>query len=266
MFWGALAISPARSSLGDIVSRMRGIAWPYLLWGLISLRSCRSSIDSCWLLPRTTEHQSLEAVTGQASWFLWTLFVIEVLILPSRGHPLPCCSQAPVALCYLGQICAFGLWTRSSKRAVLFDGMHCAAANSEVQPASRPQSVVFILVGILLFAMLALMMSMSVDQSELLYLFGGVVGSTATVACTLAIRSAWLKRILQSLGLASLAIFLLHPIFRALELLVRFAKLDPRMHFSYLLGCRPLADLANCFEARPCWLFRLPPRRKVSLA
>jgi hypothetical protein len=114
-------------------------------------------------------------------------------------------------------------------------------------------------------------MMSALGQSELLYLFGGIVGSAATIACTLAIRVRPIPRVLGSLGMGSLAIFLLHPYFQgaARELLVTFAKFDPRFSFPFivlaaLVGPWITWQLASKFGL--AWLFRLPPPHKAKLA
>ena len=212
----------------------------------------------------------MEAVDRPASWFLWTLFVIEVLSSYRAGTPCLAAFRQLVDLCHLGKICPVGLWHTVVRNAPFFL-MGCIASHQlrNLQPAfTMGQSVVFIVVGILLFAMLALMMSMSVDQSELLYLLDGVVGSTATVACTLAIRGAWLKADSAVTRLGFAGDLSSSPLFsgrKIRELLVRFAKLDPRCAFPFIILAHwsALCSLGKLFEARPLLALSVAAAPKV---
>jgi fucose 4-O-acetylase-like acetyltransferase len=272
---GILGVESMRTRpLATLDSRIRGIAWPYVLWGLIGMAIL--PLISRFMLSAPSDGVSeglWKLLTGQASWFLWTLFVMEVLlIVPVARAPLSllvACSLLIYAIST--KYAPFGIFSPVVRNAPFFlIGCIFASHIRELRSASTlRQSAGFVVTGVLLFATLALVMS-SVGQSELLYLFGGIIGSAATIACTLAIRGRLLQRTLQSVGMGSLAIFLLHPYFQGIarELLITFAKFDPRFSFAFivlaaLVGPWITWQLASKFGLG--WLFRLPPHRKAKL-
>lgn len=269
---GMLSIDSMRARPGlTAMSRVRGIAWPYFLWGFIAMA----------IVPFVAQFMSAAHVdsfaislwkllTGQTSWFLWTLFVMEILILPVARMPLPlllACSL--LALAISGQYTPFGVFTPVVINMPFFLlGCLVAKPIKAVQPSASPaRSAGLAIFGIVLFATLALFMAVTAP-SEVLYLFGGVVGSAAVMAFALAVRAEWLQRWLQSLGLASLAIFLVHPFFQGAtrELLVDLGGLNPRHAFL----CIVLASIAGPWlvwhiaeRLGAGWLFRFPSSREV---
>jgi fucose 4-O-acetylase-like acetyltransferase len=273
---GVLAIESMRARpRAAFDSRLRSIAWPYLLWGLIGMAIMPLISRFMSHAPTDDLMTSLwKLLTGQVSWFLWTLFVIEILILPVARAPLPlllACSLLAYAIS--AKYAPFGALTSVVRNAPFFlAGCICARQIKELHISmTLLQSVGAAAVGVLLFATLGLIMSVSPDQSELLYLMGGGVGSAATIACTLAIRRRPIQKVLQSFGMASLVIFLLHPYFQgaAREFLVTLAKTDPRYAFGgivlvALVGPWMTWQLASKFGFG--WMFRLPPRRRVAVA
>src|SRR6185437_9641974 len=79
-----------RAPLHAFISRCGSIAWPYLLWGTVFI-VFQAFLAPFMLFP-PTESGALASVIrlllGETSWFLWTLFVCEVLLLSAIIIPL----------------------------------------------------------------------------------------------------------------------------------------------------------------------------------
>lgn len=272
---GVVGIDSMRSRpLATIGSRVRGIAWPYLLWGLIGVLMLPLISRFMLAAPSADISSGLwRLFTGETSWFLWTLFMLEMLILPAARAPLPLLlASSFLVYAISAKYGVFGYFTMVARNAPFFVlGCLCSRSVRELRFATGwHESVGLMTLGLLLFAGLALIMS-ATGSSESLYLLGGVVGSAATIAWTLAIRSKFAQRTLQSLGLASLSIFLLHPYFQGAtrELTVTFGHMD--LYFAFpLIGLAalggPWLTWALSQKYGFTWLFRLPQYRKPTLA
>jgi len=267
---GALGISLARSDPERAFwSRVGSLAWPYVLWGIISI------VSQPLLTHYMPNHHSgdslmealLKLATGQQSWFLWTLFVCHlILLLAARvnlwlvliisivlGMVIPDSDPLGTTLHYLpfvvfGATCSGWIVTEWKILPSL------AWAGSAA-----------------LFILLALTQIISANKVPGFYILQGLIGSLGCLLIAQRLLSLPIGTIIAKIGAASLAVFLLHPYFQgaARELSFRFWGANPLVQLSVptlvaILGPVLVFQLSARYHIN--WLFRLnlPRRRPVA--
>ena len=79
-----------RSPVGALVSRTEAIAWPYLLWDCIIRTAALPFLILFMGSPPTAigwQERIWPALTGELSWFLWSLYVMQVILIPLARFP-----------------------------------------------------------------------------------------------------------------------------------------------------------------------------------
>ena len=89
---GALAIQHIRRDPFDaLIARCGSIAWPYLLWSAIFI-ALQSYLAKFMLFPPAdigAAASMWRVLLGETSWFLWTLFICQVLLTAADFVPVP---------------------------------------------------------------------------------------------------------------------------------------------------------------------------------
>lgn len=253
----------------DVMSGLRGLVWPLLLWGSAGL-----AVEP--LLHRFTSRASGAAVaigsdigglfTGQVLWFLWTLFVIKLLLLPFIRLPLIWVLAGSLAG-YVWHAWSepFGFLGPVVRYLPFFlVGAMLSGRLRALRLVASPRQAGFLLAAAVgMFALLSLGLLMLNEWPALRGLIGGMLGSAAVICLVLAIRNRIWLWILVRLGAASLAIYVLHPYFQgaAREVLVRWLPLPPLLMvavttFAAVAGPLMVWELSQRYGM--VWLFRLP--------
>jgi fucose 4-O-acetylase-like acetyltransferase len=204
-----------RGSVDAFVSLSGSIAWPYLIWGffigtallpLVNLFTSSAPSNVRWV------DRLRQALTGELSWFPWTLYLTQVVLIPLAQIPIWILFAASVVLCLYLQDSLVG--TLNS----VVDYFPFLLFGAMLQPVSDYLKVshdwkllllsfgAFILIGV------ALMLDWTAHKP--VWLLCGIIGSLASICLVQYLGEAIQQRLLASLGIATWAIFFLHPYFQ----------------------------------------------------
>lgn len=225
---GALGISGVRANPGRaMLSRVGSIAWPYFLWGIIAM-FVYPLVSQFRLNAPHDDFAFYEAfkslLLGQSSWFLWTLFVVQCIVIAAL-------QIMPIELIFgLSVVVFLALATKDLgmlSTVIRFTPFLALGAMlghkiDVIKCGSNAGSLAF---GGLLFIILFVVVFLGINEIPIFSLCCGIVGSSATLLLARSLESTWLNVLLAKCGIASLIIFLLHPYFQgAARELVLWAK------------------------------------------
>jgi fucose 4-O-acetylase-like acetyltransferase len=210
---GALAADSIRSSRSRaMLSRVGSIAWPYVLWGMLFI--CLQPIIAPFMLfpPNTSTLESLKRLLmGEASWFLWTLFLAQCILAVVINLPMLLILVASVLsslIPFMHDIGTFGLLLNYLPFLAL--GALIGQNIVDIKCSSIRLSVV---IAVLSFCSLLGLVYYHFNQAPILYLLCGVVGIVGCIMVSQSIEGT-VGVILGKIGEASLVVFLLHPFFQ----------------------------------------------------
>jgi fucose 4-O-acetylase-like acetyltransferase len=263
---GLFCIAPMRANpVNALVARTQAIAWPYLFWEflvgtavlLITATSGPPS-DIGWL------DRFVRAMTGELSWFLWTMYVMQAMLIPFARSPVRVLFAASIFLCLSLQNTDLGTFS------LVIDHLPFLLFGAMVRPfASR---FVFsdrwtpLLLSAGAFLLLWLSLSAGWTEYKIAWLLCGLAGSLATMCLVQCLGRTIERTILANIGAATLAIYLLHPYFlkAGLELAVYISAAAPLVSPLGQLVILTIIGVAGPFFAWKLaerrglsWLFRL---------
>ena len=217
---GALAINSIRADpRRAMLSRMGSIAWPYVLWGIVSILLW-PAISQFTLNPihDFNFYEGLKGglkglLLGQSSWFLWTLFLTQCVLI--------------VALEIISIQMIFGLsvivflilahkdWGTLSAllRSMPFLALG-ALVGRRIDLMKCGSTTASVTVGALLFGVLFVPVFLGMSEIPILFLCCGIIGSVASLIIAQSLDATWPNRLMAKCGAASLVVFLLHPYFQ----------------------------------------------------
>ncbi len=274
MISGFFCIEPMRiNPLNALISRTESIAWPYLFWEFLVrtvvlpfARAFMSSPppDVGWAA------KFGQALSGDLSWFLWTLYVMQVLLIPVARIPAWVLFIASVAACLLLQDAHLGPFVALIRNLpfLLFGAMlQPVLDHLRVSKAWSP-----LLLCLVAFSLMGAALMLGWTVWTPVWLLCGIVGSLASIGLVQYLGRPIADTVLANLGVASLAIYILHPYFQAIgrEFVLRIFGASP---FWQLFLTTIIAVLGPFLVWRLSqrlgmpWLFRLSlPKTKEDLS
>lgn len=213
---GAFAIGHIRRApFHAFLSRCGSIAWPYLLWGTIFI-ALQTFIAGFMLFPpQAGALYSVERLLlGETSWFLWTLFVCEVLLILAVIIPLWVLMAVSLVMSLAlpaGYPGIFGNVVHFMPYLVL--GALVGHRIREISFASPWKALCG---GLLIFAALFAATATGAGSGDAIGFLEGVSGTAALLLLAYGLNriSGRAGDILREIGEASLVVFLLHPYFQ----------------------------------------------------
>ena len=265
---GALAIDHIRRAPFDaFISRCCSIAWPYILWSAIFI-AIQSYLAKFMLFPPIdlgVAASLWRVLLGETSWFLWALFICQVLLLSAAVVPVLaifCVSILAALIADRYDMGHFGDVIHFMPYLAL--GAMIGSRIKTPLVSSRATSMV---VSMAIFVLVFIFTRLGIERNELTDLLVGFAGATAIalLAYTLAAGSGATGAVTK-IGEASLVIFLLHPYAQsaARMLITKFAGSDLAFQLIIptlvgILAPSLIWLLAERFGFG--WLFRLPVSR-----
>jgi fucose 4-O-acetylase-like acetyltransferase len=271
---GMVWIESAKANpLGSIINSIRTIAWPFVFWSLVQQLS--TPIISKFA-PNTT---SLEfnvwleyLITGKVFWFLWTLLIIQVCIAPI--------ARIPTGILFAGSLLIFALTINSDPFGTfspVFRNLPFFLAGTLLAPvllrfdySKSLSSSLKLLIGCLaLFALLFSLKFAGLNPPNLTYLIGGFIGSFGLILGVLSLNSLQIQSALQTIGAASLGIYVSHAYFQGAsrEILVRLIGLHPYLIVLLVTLAAIIGPLIIWISANKYgfgWIYRFPKFKKVN--
>jgi fucose 4-O-acetylase-like acetyltransferase len=222
---GALGINGIRADRRRaILSRVGSIAWPYVFWGIVGI--LLSPVISQFTLNPIDgfkPYQGLKSLLlGETSWFLWTLFLAQCVLISALGV---LSIQMICVLSVLGFL-VFASNDFGTVSAVIrfmpfvAFGALIVGSIEQIKCGSMTASIT---VGALLFVALFVLVFLHISEIPVLFLCCGIIGSFASLIIAQSLGTRWPNRLIANCGAASLVVFLLHPYFQgtARELILR---------------------------------------------
>lgn len=244
------------------VSRTESIAWPYLLWDFV-IRTAILPFVSAFVSHPPADvgwyDRLLDALMGQPSWFLWTLYVMQILLVPLM--------RTPITILFLCSLILFGIagsWHIGTFSAVI-DHLPFFLFGALTQPylvrLRMMNSLAALSAATFGFALLAFALLLGWTSIRPIWLLCGIVGSLASI-CLIQNCNNRINRLLSVVGMASLAIYILHPYFQraASEIELRIFGPSPYLQLAIptICGvCGPLLVWLSAERFGFRWLFRL---------
>ena len=217
---GALAINSIRADpRRAMLSRVGSIAWPYVLWGIISILLW--PLISQFTLSPMHDFNFYEGLKGglkglllgQSSWFLWTLFLTQcVLIVALEIISIQTIFGLSVIVFLFLDHQDFGTLS-ALIRFMPFLALG-AVIGRRIDLIKCGSTVVSVTVGALLFGVLFILVFVRMNEIPILLLCCGIIGSAASLIITQPLDVTWPNRLIAKCGAASLVVFLLHPYFQ----------------------------------------------------
>jgi fucose 4-O-acetylase-like acetyltransferase len=231
MISGLFCIEAMRKSpINAFISRTESIASPYIFWDFFVRTAALPLIGAFMSNPPSDIgwHARLEqALTGEVSWFLWTLYVMQILLIPF--------ARMPIWVLFLVSL-AVSLYLPNSHLGTInsvVDHLPFLLFGAMLQPfLSRLKSAnhwrpLLLALGAFLFVGIALLLGWT--EHKTVWFLCGIAGSLASVFLVQYLGETIELKLLANLGIASLAIYVLHPYFQGLarELLLRIFGASP---------------------------------------
>jgi fucose 4-O-acetylase-like acetyltransferase len=252
----------SRGPIYVLISRTESIAWPYLLWDFairtailpfVSIFMSYPPIDVGW------HDRLLDALTGRLSWFLWTLYVMQILLIPVM--------RAPMTIVFFCSLILFGVsdhWNMGTFSAVT-DYLPFFLFGAIVQPylarMKAINSLAAVSASVFGFALLGVALLLGWTGIKPIWLLCGIIGSLASI-CLIQRCDDRISRILSAVGMASLAIYILHPYFQRPASEIEFRLFGPSAALQLAIAtiCGVIGPflvwlIAERYGLR--WLFRL---------
>lgn len=261
---GLLLIESARTRpVAALVSRVGSIVWPYLLWDA-AIRWALLPFIGRYMgappEPSTTGELLTRAVNGELSWFLWTLFLTQAILIGLARLPPLMLFAASVAVSVLSAGVPLGTI------GYLIEFMPYLAAGATLRPYMdrlRVSGTPLQFAGALcVFAVMAAALVLGWTALRPVKIACGLAGALATIVLVQCLGHNFQNRVLAWLGTASLAIYVLHPYFQgaARTVLTQMAVTSPLLQVTVVT----LAAVAGSFAVwwvtdrlGAKWLFRI---------
>jgi len=270
MISGLLCIESMRvNPLNALISRTESIAWPYLFWEFLVRTAVLPFAIAFMSSPPPdvgwTTRLGL-ALTGDLSWFLWTLYVMQIILIPVARIPAWILLSVSIAACLSLQnvpLGPFGALTRFLPFLLFGAMLRPVLDQLRVTNAWSP-----LLLSIAAFVLLGIALILGWTIWTPVWLLCGIVGSLASIGLVQYLDKPIAGGVLANLGVASLAIYILHPYFQAVgrEFVSRIFGAAP---FWQLLLTTIIAVAGPFLVWRLSqrfgmpWLFRLSLSRKI---
>jgi fucose 4-O-acetylase-like acetyltransferase len=264
MISGALCIEGMRKSpVNAFISRTESIAWPYILWNvvigiallpLVTALSDRAPVNVDW---NATFYLAL---TGELSWFLWTLYVMQVLLIPLARVPAWLLCVVSVVLCLASQNIHLGPFNAVVDHSpFLLFGAMLQPFLGQLKVACRWKSL---LLSLAAFGLMGVALQYGWTAHKPVWILCGIGGSLASILIVQCIGRLLEDKVLASLGIASLAIFVLHPYFQGTARMLVFHVAGATPLWQILLPTifgvlGPFAVWKLAQQYGMSWLFRL---------
>jgi fucose 4-O-acetylase-like acetyltransferase len=264
---GALSINLVRSDPQRAFwSRVGSVAWPYVLWGAISIAS---QPLLAFYMPNHYRADSLtedifRLASGQLSWFLWTLFLCHLILLLAAKVNLWIMLIVSIVL---GMVIPDRGPVGTTLHYLPFVVLGATCSGWIVTEWKVPPSFAWA-TSFALFTLLVITQVISANRLSGVYIVQGLTGSLGCMLIAQKLSSPPIGSIIAKVGAASLVVFLLHPYFQgaARELTFRVLGANPVAQLSIptliaIFG--PVLVLQISARFHTSWLFRLNlPRRE----
>jgi fucose 4-O-acetylase-like acetyltransferase len=265
MISGALAIDHIRREpLDAFISRCGSIAWPYLLWSAIFVAG-QSYLAKFMMFPPAdigTAASIWRVLLGETSWFLWTLFICQVLLLAAAVVPVIAVLSVSLVVALIASRYDLGSF-RNVVHFMPYLALGAMIANRIKTPLNSGRST-SIVCSIAIFGLVFTYTVLGLERDELTDFLLGIAGSAALLLFAYAVAfRGFLTRLLSKIGEASLVIFLLHPYMQSAARIVvtEFAgsNLTLQLIVPTLAGIlAPFLVWLITEKLGLVWLFRLP--------
>lgn len=252
------------SPLNALVSRLGSIVWPYFLWD-VAIRWALLPFIGRFMLapPQSTSPLDLliRAVSGELSWFLWTLFLVQAIYIAL-------CWAPPLLLLLVSMVLSFVLQGAGlGSVQYLVDYLPYLLVGVVVRPfwaAMKLEGHAWqLLAALAVFGLMALVLGHGFTSYWAVRFACGIGGILATIVLVQCIRLPSLVGALSTLGMASLAIYVMHPYFQGAARTLLQAVLGewPPLHLPLqtlfaIAGPAMVWWLSERYGAG--WLFRFP--------
>jgi fucose 4-O-acetylase-like acetyltransferase len=210
---GALAIEHIRRDPFDaFVSRCGSIAWPYVLWSAIFI-AIQSYLARFMLFPPNDMGAAASlwrVLLGETSWFLWALFICQVLLLLAAAVPVTALLCVSLFVALIADRYDLGPF-RNVIQFMPYVALGAIIGSRIKSPlvSRRANSIVC---SIAIFVVIFAYTTLGLERNELTDFLVGFAGATALVLLAYAFASGSAATdVVSKFGEASLAIFLLHP-------------------------------------------------------
>jgi len=271
---GALGIKSMRAAPGRaIISRTGSVAWPYVFWGVISILMW-PFISQFTLNPMYDVNffeglkGGLRALLfGQSSWFLWTLFLTQCILI--------CALQvAPIKMVFASSVIAFLLLANKdlgTLNAVIrffpFLAFGCFIG-PRIDLIKCGSKIALIAVGIFLFGALFALVLLRVNETPILWVCCGIIGSVASLMLVQCIGTTRVNLFMAICGAASLVVFLLHPYFHGTARALIFWGMGPSIWWQLAIPTvagvvGPTLVFLGAERLGLQWIFRLDLNRLI---
>jgi fucose 4-O-acetylase-like acetyltransferase len=217
-----------------LVSRVGSIVWPYLLWD-VSIRWALLPFIGHLMGSPPADLGALQwltkALLGELSWFFWTLFLLQAIyIVVSRAPLWPLLILSFIIAATFPNSGLGSIQSLIDYMPFLLVGV---AAHSYRNHLEIEGSLWQLATAIFVFTFIALCVGMGWTDFRPFRLFCSLAGIFATIIIVQCMRKNFLVGFLSRLGIASLAVFVMHPYFQGAA----------RVLVSKVFGCEPFIHI-----------------------
>lgn len=258
-----------RSPTNAFLSLVGSVAWPYLLWDVL-VRAALLPIIGTFMLspPKMTWAEWLtKAALGDLSWFLWTLFVMQAILIPIARVPVWILFALSLVLFRFGDRELLGNFASVAYFLpfLLFGALLHPVLDRLNIAGSRLQ----LGAALAVFPLMAIALAMGWTDDKFVKLACGIAGSIAIMMLVQCVKASVARGLLVGLGMASLAIYVLHPYFQGAARAVIYWAIGPNPFLQVALVTAvaiagPFLVWLAAERFKAPWLFRLrlagPPR------
>jgi fucose 4-O-acetylase-like acetyltransferase len=268
---GALGIDSIRAdSRRAMLSRVGSIAWPYVFWGIVSILLW--PVISQFTLNPTHDFRPYEGLKilllGQSSWFLWTLFVAQSLLIAAL-------EIISIQMTFVFSVIGFLFFANQDLGTLstiirfmpfLALGALIGRRIDLIKCGSIAGSVA---AGLLLFGALLVLVFLRMNEIPIMFLSCGIIGSVASVIIAQSLGATWPNSVMAKCGMASLVVFLLHPYFQGAARELTFWAMGPSIWWQLAIPTAagvvgPTLFWLGADRLGLQWLFRLDLSRLAS--
>lgn len=195
-----------------VIQRLRTVLWPYLFCALGDVVNVAFAQSSALHAKGWLHGLVIPVLTGEASWFLPTLFLCLMLAVITQRVPNWLRCVLAVALCVLWP----GTRLRILDSVARYFAFLAAGewVNRRIEGFESTRRLPALVGSIALFALVALgCMNWSID-ARVLVIPLGLAGTGALFLLATGLRGTWFDSAAVWCGAASLGVFVLHPFFQ----------------------------------------------------